>query len=95
MKIVQTIFILLLASCSSPQATNAGIAGINTALCILNVYGQNVQAGKDATTIVADCVAQCGADVATVARVLDTHRGAEARERSAPAKFGDAGAGGG
>ena len=59
------------------QAGPAAVATFDTALCILAVYTDDTQAGKDVAGITADAIAKCGADAATVARTLDAQRKAE------------------
>jgi hypothetical protein len=76
---------VMLAGCGAvqPNVVQAGIATVETAICVLNVSSKDQAAGKSAGDIVADCIVQCGTDAATIARVLDAHRAAEIRENIA------------
>ena len=64
-----------------PNTVPVAIATIETAICILNVA--NKDAGQPAGKVVSDAIAECGADAATVARVLDAHHAAEVAEQYA------------
>lgn len=64
-----------------PNVVQGGIAGIETAICIMNVARKD--AGKPAGQVVADAIYECGTDAATIARILDSHHAASAAERMA------------
>lgn len=68
---------------SSAQAPNAVAAGLDFAVCVIGVYAHDHAAGQSDTAIVADAIAQCGGDAASVVRVLDSHKAAEIREQAA------------
>lgn len=76
--------LLLCAGCQGgvpPNVVQAGVATIETAICIVNVYSKDKAAGQSDGAAVADCVQQCATDAATIARVLDANHAAMMRER--------------
>ncbi len=79
------VAVLALAGCSSlsPGTVQAGVASVETAICILNIASKD--AGKPAGQVVADAIQACATDAATIARVLDAHHALELREQAADA----------
>ena len=65
----------------TPAQVQAGTAGVELALCILDNAAVDTAAGMSAPAIVADLIAKCGTDVATVALVLADHQKLESAER--------------
>ena len=52
-------------------------AGVQLALCVINGYAADTQAGMSAAAITLDLVAKCGTDAATIAVLLDAQARAE------------------
>ena len=63
-----------------PGAVQAGVATVETAICIMNVASKD--AGQPPAQVVADAIQQCATDAATIARVLDSQHALALRECS-------------
>lgn len=65
------LFSLALTGCTGGSIPPVVAPTVETAICILNVATKDAQQGKSPGEVVADCIQVCGADAATIARVLD------------------------
>lgn len=59
--------------------TDVGI-GLNAAVCVLDTYSADVQAGKSEADAVADAIVKCGVTAAQAGGILSSHRKAETAE---------------
>ena len=78
-----SIAAIALQACASvpPNVVQGGVAGIDAAVCVLNTFSKDKEAGKSDGDAIADCVQLCAVDTATAIRILDAHRAAELREQ--------------
>lgn len=81
----------LLNGCTAQQVPPAVVAGVETALCILQTFSADKAAGLSDGAAAADTITRCATDAATIVKVLDASHAAEARIRGADAGASDAG----
>ena len=65
--------------CGCPQAVGPVVATLETAICVLNTYSTDKANGETDQQAIADTIAKCATDAATVATVLDASKAANAR----------------
>lgn len=84
------LLMLFLAGCAHGAPTSQTVAdvhaGIQLALCVLDGYSADVQAGMTPAAMTADLDIKCGADAATIVELLDAQARAQAATNLAAAR---------
>jgi hypothetical protein len=77
---------LLMAACNAcnPPSSPVVAPTIDTVTCILDHVAKDVAAGQQWAAVVADTIAACGTDAATIATVWGSHVHAEVVEGFSP-----------